>query len=349
MCYGLRGRVYHLLKSYLSNRKQRVDIDGVMSDLNAVTYGVPQGTVLGPLLFTIYINDLLTINTNGSILSFADDTAVWYESESWTDLKIKAENDFKNMKIWFQQNKLTLNIEKTKYLPFSSYVTGLPSMGPLTIDENTEIPEEDSVKYLGIIIDRHARWNLQTANIVKKIRGLLPRFKYLRDFLDIHHLKMLYYSLVQSQLNYGIIGWGGVSDNHLQNLNIIQKWIIKLIYKKNVTYPSDQLFKESGLMDVRQLFCLNILLKTFQKKYLIPEPVSHTYSTRNKDNYMNPRSIKTVGQRNFNYLASRLYNILPNSVKSINVYNSFKFRVKLWIHEMGRDIFHKIISHRNEV
>lgn len=341
--YGLRGNICKLIKSYLSNRKQQVNIDGTLSNPETVTYGVPQGTVLGPLLFTIYINDLLTLKTTGTILSFADDTAIWYESNSWDNLKIESERDFNNIKNWFQRNKLTLNVEKTKYLPFTSYAANLPNIGALTIDENTEIPEAESIKYLGIIIDRHVRWNLQILNIVKKVRGLLPRFKYLRQMLDERHLKIVYYALVQSQLTYGIIGWGGVSNSHLQKLNMVQKWIIKLIYKKTITYPSDSLFKESGLLDIRQLFCSTIL-SNIQKKNIILEPIAHIYNTRIKDKCMPQRSLKTVGQRQCNYLASRLYNILPENIKIIHSLKNFKHKVRLWIQNTDRNIFHDLIN-----
>lgn len=346
-CYGLRGKMYNLIKSYLSDREQYVEIDGTISSARTITFGVPQGTVLGPLLFTIYINSLLSINSTGKILSFADDTAVLYTGNSWETLKIEAETDFKKIKIWFQYNKLTLNCDKTKYLPFTSYTNTLPDIGPLKINEDVQIPEAESIKYLGITVDRHLRWDLQIMNIIKKVRGLLTRFKLLKEYLNEPQLKILYYSLVQSQLSYGIVGWGGVSDNHLERLNSIQKWILKTIFGKNRTYPSDKLYKENNVLDIRQLFCLNMLLNIRKNKINI-EPIRHNYNTRGKQHsHIMPRCDKTIGQRNCNYLGPRLYEILPTNIKSMDKFKKFKKNVKIWLLNTDRTRFHNIVNQRN--
>lgn len=343
-CYGIRGNTFNLIKSYLSDRKQHVNIDDTISSFRQVKYGVPQGTVLGPVLFTIYINSLLSFSTTGTILSFADDTAILYEADSWHNLKEKVEKDLKQIKHWFQYNKLTLNCEKTKYLPFTSYSNHLPNMGSLIIDSETQIPEATSMKYLGIVIDRHLRWDLQIQNIIKKLRGLLPRFKYLKGILNETHLRTIYYALVQSQLSYGIVGWGGVSDIYLENLNVIQKWILKIIYGKCFTYSSDDLFLESKLLDVRQLFCFNTIMNIFKHKIPV-EHITHNYQTRHKQNNSNvPRCEKTIGQRHCNYLGPKLYNMLPNEFKNIDSLNLFKSKIKKWLLTTPRNIFHKIIN-----
>lgn len=134
---GMRGNTYKLLESYLTEREQRVCIDGELSNSMYVKFGVPQGTVLGPILFTLYINTLLTLNIKGKIVSFADDAAIFYEAETWQLLKTEAENDFRNIERWLRYYKLTINLEKTKYLPFSPYSSGLPEMGPLVIGPDT--------------------------------------------------------------------------------------------------------------------------------------------------------------------------------------------------------------------
>lgn len=342
--YGIRGNAFSLIKSYLSDRQQQVCIDGVVSEMRNVTFGVPQGTVLGPLLFNLYINSLLSLGTRGLILSFADDTAIFYESKTWNNLKEIAESDFRVINDWFKYNKLTLNIGKTKYLPFTSYKSNLPSLGSLNIDPETLIPESESMKYLGIVIDRHLRWDLQLATISSKLKGLLSRFKFLKEFLDVSHLKTVYYSLIQSQLSYGILGWGGVSDCHLTNANTVQKWIIRIIYDKDVTYPSNALFEESGLFDIRQLFALKTLLNMHQGKLKL-ESVNHTYQTRNKKNtFAIPKCEKRIGQRSLEFIGTKIYNSLPDSVKSIQQYSRFKIGIKRWLQTTERNVIHNIIN-----
>ena len=131
---GFRGTSQKLMESYLKNREQRVEIDGVMSDSATTEYGIPQGTVLGPILFNIYINDLLKLPSEGKIVSFADDTVIMYTESTWAKVKAKAEKDFATFKKWFDTNVLTINCNKTKYLPFTSYQIHLPNLGPFAID-----------------------------------------------------------------------------------------------------------------------------------------------------------------------------------------------------------------------
>lgn len=324
--------------------EQRVCVNGELSDPMYATYGVPQGTVLGPILFTLYINSLLALKTKGKIISFADDTAIFYEGETWQSLKCEAENEFKAIEQWLRHNKLTLNLGKTKYLPFSSYASGLPDMGSLILGENSYIPEADSVRYLGIVIDRHLKWDLQVGNIVKKLRSMLFRFKRLRDFIDQKHLRILYYALVQSQLAYGIVGWGGVCDKHLENLNVVHRWILRIMFRKPLRYSNDILYTESGFFDLRQLFCMCMLMRIKERK-ITTEPISHSYSTRNKETFLSvPRCEKTIGQRQCDYLSPRLYGLLPLEIRAINSIRLFKKKTKHWILSSERKLFHGLIN-----
>lgn len=341
---GIRGNVLNLLKSYLTDRVQYVNIDNYISSANNVKYGVPQGTVLGPILFTLYINNLLLLKVEGTIISFADDTVILYKSDTWQNLKNKAENDFKNIKKWFDYNLLTINYNKTNYLPFTSYSNHLPNLGPLKVEESIEIPEVTSVKYLGIIIDRHLRWDVHVNNLTKKLRGLISTFKCLKNYLDVSHLKIIYYALVQSLLSYGIIGWGGVNESHLKQLNTVQKWILRIIFSKSITYPSDLLYEESQLFDAKQLFYLKISLKTFKNKTNIKQ-IKHNYDTRTKQNScLEPRSIKTAGQKSYTYLESRVYNSLPLTLRNIDGYYIFKNTLKKWILDTCRSDIHDIVN-----
>lgn len=114
---------------------------------------MPQGTILGPLLFILYINTLFDIETSGSIISSADDTVIFYSAENWAQLKIKAEKDLAHIKEWFDHKLLTINYEKTYFLPFCSYKTSLPKYKVLNISDTEKIASSSKIKYLGIIIN----------------------------------------------------------------------------------------------------------------------------------------------------------------------------------------------------
>lgn len=341
---GFRGNALNLMRSYLSDRVQYVQIDEKASHPMKISYGVPQGTVLGPVLFIIYINNLLNLESTGKILSFADDTAIFYSANTWSELKNKAEIDFKNIKRWFDFNKLTLNCEKTKYLPFASYSTGLPNMGNLSIDNNSSIKEGEFSKYLGIIIDKHLRWDLHIKHLINKIRYLLATFKCLKQFLDINQMKIIYHSLIESQITYGQIGWGGVAQNHIKNLEVLQKRFLKIIVNKKATYPSNALFSECKLLDIRQLYSLSILVYLQKNKSLIKYNF-HIYDTRNK-NIITEKSKnnKRIGQKCYTYLGPSLYDKIPIEIRSINNIHLFKKRTRNWLLNFDRETLHNIIT-----
>lgn len=336
---GMRGRAYDLISSYLSDRKQMVEVEGAVSDVLPVTYGVPQGTVLGPMLFTIYINDLLTLDTEGVVLSFADDTVIFYNAASWQELKTKSESDFRKIVEWFRFNKLTLNVEKTRYLPFTSYCSKLPNLGSLNIDTTISVPETSSVKYLGLTIDRHMRWDLHVTQLTNKLRCFLSRFRILRECLELPQLMMVYNGLIQSQLLYGLVGWGGVSECYIRGLKVVQKRILKTMLGREQCYPSVLLFKQSGVLDIRQLFCLKMILNVRSRKLQI-EHIEHSYNTRGRENkVLIPRCSKTVGQRHCKFLGPKIWDLLPDEYKTLVGHKRFKYEVKNWLREGGEEIY----------
>lgn len=342
--YGIRGTAFNLLKSYLSERNQFVKIEDISSTSKPVHYGVPQGTVLGPILFSVYINSLLMLQSKGTIVSFADDTAILYKSETWEQLKEIAEGDLKMISQWFNANILTLNHEKTKYLPFAPYVKGLPNLGSLDIGNGLSINEAKSVKYLGIHIDKHLRWDIHITSLVTKIRSLIPKFKFLKDYLTTNELKMMYSALVQSHLEYGIIAWGGVSDYHLNNLNVTQKWILKIIFNKEYTYPSDNLFRLSDVLDIRQSFCVAMLLFQFKNKALINYN-AHVYDTRKKNiNALKPKVRKNKAQKCYTYLTPCVFDLVPVEVRNINNFNLYKKKIIKIIKNIPRNCINNIIN-----
>ena len=120
--YGIRGRGHKLIKSYLTDRKQTVKIGSQTSDPQTITTGVPQGTILGPLLFILYVNDLLTSMPDNSILSYADDTAVVATGKTWAEVENIMNKFLEDVSIWLSLNKLTLNTQKTVYITFGNSV-----------------------------------------------------------------------------------------------------------------------------------------------------------------------------------------------------------------------------------
>lgn len=345
---GCRGVVQKLFASYLNDRNQCVQIDNKKSEYISVKFGVPQGTVLGPVLFTIYMNDILTKNTVGKIVSFADDTAIHYSSENWASLKLIAEQDLKQIKTYFDSKILTINYEKTFFLPITSLSCNLPSYTELIIKTQSKdvlIRMAEKVKYLGIIIDSHLRWNYQVQSVVQKIRGMLYTFTQLKKVLHVEHLRAVYIALVESIIRYGIIGWGGVGNTFLHPLEVQQKHFIKLIYNRERRYSTELLFKESNLFSIRQLYCYTALIKQHKDRE-IDRIINHNYDTRTKEQgkFKTERKIKTIGQKYFEYIGLRLYNALPTEIRHVLYIKFFKKTVKDWIKNQGLHICDPIFN-----
>ena len=160
----------HWFQSYLSNRKQYVSINGESSESLGINCGVPQGSVLGPLLFLLYINDLPNISKLLNFYLFADDTNIYYESSSLQELEKTINKELHKLYLWLNVNRLSLNIDKTNYIIFHPY--NKPMKQHITIKINKKaIKEKESIKYLGVLIDSTLSWK-HILNISKKFHEL---------------------------------------------------------------------------------------------------------------------------------------------------------------------------------
>lgn len=336
--YGFRGNILKLLSSYLSGRSQRVKLDNCFSDEAFVKFGVPQGTVLGPFLFIIYMNDIFDKELAGNIMAYADDTTIVFSDDSWSEVEKKVQEELPKVFSWFSRNSLTVNYEKTAFIPIGAYVDSLPNYNniSLQIKENgnsnicVEIHRADSLKLLGIYFDSNLKWKKHITMLLTKLRRIAFLLRKLKPILTTKNMIMVYYALFHSILSYGIIAWGGAYKNTMAPLQILQNKALKTVLSKNRLYCTKKLYEESGVPNVNNLFIANSIIRCI--KYTPPLTRDYSVSTRSYGKNMQvPKTTTTASQRCFTYIGSRAYNLLPPSLKNRKINKKHRTHINRWI------------------
>ena len=220
--YGFRGNSQNLIKSFLSNRKQYVAINGFESDKVNVTCGVPQGSTLGPLLFLIYINDLRFSLKFATANHFADDTCIIYQSKKLKALESDLNHDLKLCGEWLNANRLSLNVDKTKLLLFHSNKKKMDYDIRMKIN-CSQINPSDHVKYLGIFLDKNLAWDYHISQLSNKFSRSNDVMFKLRKFIPKQTLLSVYHSIFYSHLTYEGQVWSLTTQHNIDTINILKK------------------------------------------------------------------------------------------------------------------------------
>ena len=199
--YGICDVCNGWFKSYLSDHKQFVFINSFNSDLIPVNYGVPQGSVLGPLLFLIYIYDLHKTIHYCKVHHFSDDTNLFHTNKSVKNLNKLVNCDMKQLNNWLSANKISLNIEKTELVFFKSPRKVLSDEIKIKLTGKRLYPS-NSVKYLGVRIDKFLHWHDQVNNIAVKLNRANALLLKIRNYVNMKTLRNIYYAIFDSHLTY---------------------------------------------------------------------------------------------------------------------------------------------------
>lgn len=321
---GIRGICLSLFKSYLTDRMQYVKVNGSKSQSVNINVGVPQGSILGPLLFILYINDLL--NMNMDVIAYADDSVLPISGKNWTILEYNVSNKLDIIYSWLYQNKLIININKTVFISFGNYCDSVPENFNLIMN-GYPLRRAQDTKYLGVIYDYNIKWDKHVQNIVNKTKYLVYIFYKLKQVLSKRQLLQIYYGLFHSVATYGIIGWGGIYNTHFDSLCRLQNKLCKIIGLEEDD-PDRPL-------TLRKIFVLKAIL--YQYEELKQEYVNKNIRTRIRSIQL-PKTNLTIGQRGYKYYAIRYFNALPNNLKNLHVSSkTLKYKIKSELSKMNID------------
>jgi len=345
--YGIRGNMINWFRDYLTNRKQCTLLgDGIESTAMEITSGVPQGSVLGPILFIIYVNDLVNASPSSKIRLFADDTNIFIYSRDLIDLYSCCNQVLEDVSEWMLANKLSINADKTNYTLFT------PSGKVQDINNNLvlngiPITKAQCVKYLGIYIDKDLKWMDHIKHVydsVKKYTGIFYKVRYK---MPKPCLKNLYYATVYPLIQYGIELYANTNKTYLYDLMILNNKLLRILQFQSNTSCVKELYSSYNTLQIDYLHEYKLLMMMYRyfndrqslpeifQEYFTSNSSIHSHKTRTSSNLHLDLYATNFGKRCLQYRCSKLWNCIPNVIRSITSFNVFKSELKKYYHNIN--------------
>ena len=336
--YGIRGVAADWFKSYLENRKQSTIVGDRESNLLQIKNGVPQGSILGPLLFLIFINDLPNSSKIFKFILFADDSTLSLEFRTLNYPTISLINsELENVNRWLKYNKIAINSDKTKFIIFS-YRKNI-NFSPLIKIGGSTIQSADCIKFLGVFVDKHLKFNNHANYISSKLSKSVGILYKLSKYLPTEILKLLYYTLVQPYFNYSIEVWFSTYKNVTNRLNILQKKACRAINKLSFFDHTLEAFKSMSILKLNELYTFKIAILMYKSfisiddsnSYLSITNFNHDHNTRCRNHLPIPIFRRSVSQFSIKYASVKIWNEIPIQLKNAKSLYSFKKNLKIYL------------------
>ena len=249
--------------SFLNNRTYFVHVNGCSSDTRNVNIGVPQGSILGPLFFLIFINDMKNCSLLLIFLQFADDTTLMYSSPDVNVLNEILEREANKVLMWIHANKLVINLSKTNCMLFSNK-RNIPNLNIQLNNSNLDMVSETT--FLGVVIDNKLSWKAHVKYVSSKISKSIAILRILRNSFPKNVLRLIYMSFIFSYINYCNLIWGSANKTTLEPLFKLQKKAVRLVNNSKYLDHTEPIFKSLRILTIHKVFMLNCL--TFLYKCL---------------------------------------------------------------------------------
>lgn len=339
---GIRGIVQQLIMSYLTRRKQIVCIDKngsrVFSEWGGILQGVPQGSILGPVLFLLYVNGLASVLmqgvgvSSGRICQFADDTSQVLEASSVAGLSLVCSRAAKLMSDWCSNHYLELNVKKTGVITFNKKL-GVGESLYVKLNSRS-IPVAEHIKFLGVILDANLSWECHIRSLKSKLASNCALIRRLREIVSIESFRIFYFSNIQSVISYGIVFWG--SSPFAMEVFKTQKRIIRCMLKLAPRSSCKPHFPALGILTVPSLYYFHLVMFVKKHRHLF-HANSDYYAdsmniiTRARDDLCIPVHSSTFYKRGPYYRAIKAFRALPDNLKSIENDRVFKGAVSSYL------------------
>ena len=336
--YGVRGLPLTWFKSYLTNRQQYTWVNGEASGLKTVKCGVPQGSVLGPLLFLLYVNDIgKCVDKYAEIRLFADDTNVFITERNPLELKRKAEITLNNLLTWFSANKLTANISKTCFSIFTPKNIMIPNLLNSLKFGNSKISRVESAKYLGITLDENLNFKDHIEILSNSLTKIISSFKIIKHQVSKKSKYKLFNAYINSKIMYGIEVYGHTGMTVLKRIQTQQNKALKILFDKDFRTKTEKLHSDLQLLTVKDTQHLSIAkfvhkqvhnkLPDIFNNLFTPAQNIHEHDTRFQNIHINQQSTER-GKKSMVHYGAVIWNNLPSYTRKINELKTFSKEVK---------------------
>jgi hypothetical protein len=323
---GVRGVALNWIKSYLLNRTQTVQIENEKSEKLQLHFGIPQGSVLGPILFILYINSLTKNFPNLQITMYADDIALLFQDKSMENLEINCYLQLTQLYQYLNSNNLHVSPNKSKAIYFSN--SGALDTGPLILMNDFELPLETSCKYLGLIFDEKFSWAQYINTLCSKISSQLFLMSRYSEYKDYFLLRLIYSALIESRMRYGIVLWGAASRAEFLRVFRLQKRAVRIIAGVHRRLPCKIYFQSLQILTLPSLYIYEMLIYySFKHDSIRIGTDVHGYNTRAREQHRQiPHRLKISSTLPQN-MGPKLFNRLPRYIQVER--NSDKYRILL--------------------
>ncbi len=345
--YGIRGDLLKLLKSYLSGRQIRVRVGSSLSSSSTNGYincGVPQGSILGPLLFLIYINDVADVIENCELYMYADDCSLFLPADP-SDLLTSTrllQDDLDRLSDWSNTWKLDFKAEKSMEVIFRSTRQTVPGFSRLHLANNV-IPVGSSHKHLGLLLDEKLSFDDHLTKVISKCNGLLNPLAALKHSIQSKHLESLYFAFILPHLEYGSVIFSSANVGLLAKLDQIHYRAALIVSGCLHGSNTNKVFNCLGWASLEQRRKEKQLLLVYEAengdlpsyvldKFLQFRRTDHDNRLRNQITYRLPTRMSQRFQKSTIPNSIKQWSTLPTEIKESYTKNSFKYRVKLHLH-----------------